>query len=73
MIKVGDIFFMIVKKLDRLGFSKSSSNVVYPISDFVFYHRLSKIRLAFTLQLYSMCISSHFREGLEVLSRSLLW
>ena len=47
------------KELDRLGFSKSSSNVVYPISDFVSYHHLYMTHLAFALQLSSVSISSH--------------
>ena len=37
------------KELDRLVFSKPSSNVVYPILDFVSHHRLSKTYLAFAL------------------------
>ena len=53
------------KESDRFGFSKPSSNVVYPISDFVSYHRLSKTHLGFALQLSSMSIPSHFREALE--------
>ncbi|KAL5760624.1 hypothetical protein ACOSQ2_019462 [Xanthoceras sorbifolium] len=35
------------KEPDRLSFSKSSSNVVYPISYFVSYHRLSKDDIVF--------------------------
>ncbi|KAJ4706604.1 Retrovirus-related Pol polyprotein from transposon TNT 1-94 [Melia azedarach] len=53
------------KEPDRLGFSKSSSNIVYPISDFVSYHRLSKSHLAFALHLSSISIPSHFQEALE--------
>ena len=53
------------KEPDRLGFSKSSSNVVYPISDFVSYHRLSKTNLAFALQLSFVFIPSHFQEVLK--------
>lgn len=52
------------KEPDRLGFSKSSSNVVYPISDFISYHRLSKSHIAFALQLSSVSIPSHFQEAL---------
>ena len=37
------------KELDRFGFSKPSSNVVYPISNFVSYHCLSKAQLGFAL------------------------
>ena len=37
------------KEPNRLGFSKSSSNVAYAISYFVFYHRLSKTYLTFAL------------------------
>ena len=48
------------KEPDRLGFSKSSSNVVYLTSDFVSYHCLSKTHFAFTLQLSFMPIPSHF-------------
>ena len=48
------------KEHDRLGFSKSSSNVVYLISNFVFYHHLSKNHLAFTLQLSFVFILSYF-------------
>ena len=53
------------KEPDKLGFLKPSSNVVYPISDFVSYHRLSKAHLGFALQLSSVSIPSHFREALE--------
>ena len=53
------------KEHDRLGFSKSSSNVVYLISNFVFYHHLSKTHLAFTLQLSFVFILSYFQEVLE--------
>lgn len=53
------------KELDKLGFSKSSPNVVYHISDFVSYHHLSKTHLAFALQLSSVSIPSHFQEALE--------
>ncbi|KAK0578998.1 hypothetical protein LWI29_019472 [Acer saccharum] len=52
------------KEPDGLGFSKSSSNVVYPISDFISYYRSSKSHLAFALQLSSMSIPSHFQEAL---------
>ena len=48
------------KEPDRLSFSKSSSNVVNPISDFVSYHHLSKTHLAFALQLSFVFIPSHF-------------
>ena len=37
------------KEPNRLGFSKSSSNVVYPIYDFVSYHCLYKTHIAFAL------------------------
>lgn len=47
--------------LDRFGFSNS----VYPISDSVSYHRPSKTRLSFALQLSSVPIPSHFQEALE--------
>jgi hypothetical protein len=53
---------------DRFGFSPEnfgSSNCVYPISDYVSYHRLSKTHLSFALQLSSMPIPSHFQEALE--------
>ena len=53
------------KEPDRLGFSKSSSNVVYPISNFVSYHRLSPSHLAFALQISFVPIPSHFQEALE--------
>ena len=53
------------KEPDKFGFSKPSSNVVYPISDFVSYHRLSKAHLGFALQFSSMSIPSHFQEALE--------
>ena len=53
------------KELDRFGFWKPSSNVVYPISDFVSYHRLSKAHLGFALQLSFTSIPSHFQEALE--------
>ena len=53
------------KEPDKLSFSKSSSNVAYPISDFVSYHRLSKSHLAFAHQLSSVPIPSHFQEALE--------
>ena len=52
------------KEHDSLGFSKSSSNIVYPISDFVSYHRLCKTHLAFSLQLSYVSASSHFQEAL---------
>jgi transposase InsO family protein len=53
---------------DRFGFSPEnvgSSNCVYPISDYVSYHRLTKTHLSFALQLSSMPIPSHFQEALE--------
>ena len=53
------------KELDKFGFSKPSSNVVYPISVFVSYHRLCKAHLGFALQLSSMTFPSHFQEALE--------
>ena len=53
------------KELDRFSFTKPSTNVVYPISDFVSYHRLSKAHLGFALQLSFMSIPSHFQEDLE--------
>ena len=53
------------KEPDGFGFSKPSSNVVYPISDFVSYHHLSKAHLGFVVQLSSMSIPSHFQEALE--------
>ena len=53
------------KKPDRFGFSNRSSNVVYPISDFVSYHRLYKAQVGFALQLSFVSISSHFHEALE--------
>ena len=53
------------KEPDKFGFLKPSSNVVYPISNFVSYHRLSKAHLGFALQLSSMSIPSHFQEALE--------
>ena len=53
------------KEPDRLGFSKSSSNVVYLTSDFVSYHCLSKAHLAFALQLSFVSILSHFLEAFE--------
>ena len=40
-------------------------NVVYPISEFVSYHRLSKDHLRFALQLSFVSIRSHFQEVLE--------
>ena len=49
---------------DRFGFSKTS-NVAYPISNFISYHHLSKANLAFALQLSSIFIPSHFQEALE--------
>ena len=62
------------KELDSFGFSKPSSNVVYPISNFVSYHWLSKAHLDFALQLSSMSIPSHiFRKLLKTLSGNLLW
>ena len=54
-----------LKEPNKLGFSKSSSNIVYPISDFVSYHRLSKTHLAFALQLSSLSIPNHFQEAFE--------
>ena len=54
-----------LKEPNKLGFSKSSSNIVYPISDYVSYHRLSKTHLAFALQLSSMSIPNHFQEAFE--------
>ena len=53
------------KEPNRLGFSKSSSNVVYPISDFVSYHRLSSTHMTFTLKLSSALIPSYFQEASE--------
>ncbi|XP_071901935.1 retrovirus-related Pol polyprotein from transposon RE1 isoform X4 [Coffea arabica] len=52
------------KEPDRLGFSKAS-NVSYPISDFISYHRLSKANLTFALQLSSVYVPSHFQEALD--------
>ena len=48
------------KEPDMFGFLKPSSNVVYHISDFVSYHRLSKVHLGFALHLSCMSIPSHF-------------
>ena len=53
------------KEPDRFGLSKPSSNVVYHISNFVSYHRLSKAHLGFALKLFSISIPSHFQEALE--------
>ena len=53
------------KEPDMFAYSKPSSNVVYPISDFVSYHRLFKAHLGFALQWFSMSISSHIQEALE--------
>ena len=53
------------KAPDRLGFTKSSSNIAYPISDFVSYHRLSRTNLSFALQLSSVPIPSYFQEAFE--------
>ena len=46
------------KEPNRLDFSKLSSNVVYPISNFVY--RLSKAHPAFALQLSFVFIPNHF-------------
>ena len=53
------------KEYDKLGFSKLSSNVVYPIYDFISHHCPSKTRLVFALQLSFVFITSHFQEALE--------
>lgn len=47
---------------DRLGFSKSSSNIVCAISDFISYHRLSKTHLIFGYQLSYVSSPNHFQE-----------
>lgn len=52
-------------KPDRFGFSKSSSNAIFPINDYISYHRLSKTNLTFALQLSSVSIPNHFQEALD--------
>ena len=58
------------KESDMSGFLKPSSNVVYPISDFVSYHRLCKSYLGL---LSYVSIPSHFQEALEDPKWNLLW
>ena len=53
------------KEPDRFGISKPSSNVVYPISNLVSYHCLSKAHHGFALQLSFVSNPRHFQKALE--------
>ena len=50
---------------NRFGFSKPSSNVIYPIRTLSLITGYLRLIFGFSLQLSSMSIPSHFQEALE--------